>query len=89
MKNLKYILILIGILIPGQILLHAEVQDSTTVIPDTVTIVPGNSVAMSEPDTIAEKRGLSRKKYKRGLKNYLLIPQKQWIAGLTVKTITS
>ena len=26
MKNLKYILILIGILIPGQILLHAEVQ---------------------------------------------------------------
>ena len=38
MKNLKYILILIGILIPGQILLHAEVQDSTTVIPDTVTI---------------------------------------------------
>lgn len=61
MKNLKYILILIGILIPGQILLHAEVQDSTTVIPDTVTIVPGNSVATSEPDTIAEKHGLSRK----------------------------
>ena len=85
MKNLKYILILIGILIPGQILLHAEVQDSTTVIPDTVTIVPGNtSVATSEPDTIAEKHGLSRKKYKRGLKNYLLIPQKQWIAGLTL-----
>ena len=43
MKNLKYILILIGILIPGQILLHAEVQDSTTVIPDTVTIVPKNT----------------------------------------------
>lgn len=85
MKNLKYILILIGILIPGQILLHAEVQDSTTVIPDTATIVPGNtSVATSEPDTIAEKHGLSRKKYKRGLKNYLLIPQKQWIAGLTL-----
>lgn len=85
MKNLKYILILIGILIPGQILLHAEVQDSTTVIPETATIVPRNtSVATSEPDTIAEKHGLSRKKYKRGLKNYLLIPQKQWIAGLTL-----
>ena len=85
MKNLKYILILIGILIPGQILLHAEEQDSTTVIPETATIVPGNtSVATSEPDTIAEKHGLSRKKYKRGLKNYLLIPQKQWIAGLTL-----
>lgn len=70
MKNLKYILILIGILIPGQILLHAEVQDSTTVIPETATIVPRNtSVATSEPDTIAEKHGLSRKKYKRGLKN--------------------
>ena len=53
MKNLKYILILIGILIPGQILLHAEVQDSTTVIPETATIVPRNtSVATSEPDTI-------------------------------------
>ena len=52
MKNLKYILILIGILIPGQILLHAEVQDSTTVIPDTVTIVPGNTLSLihiSEP----------------------------------------
>ena len=85
MKNLKYILILIGILIPGQILLHAEVQDSTTVIPETATIVPRNtSVATSEPDTIAEKHGRSRKKYKRGLKNYLLIPQKQWIAGLTL-----
>ena len=85
MKNLKYTLILIGILIPGQILLHAEVQDSTTVIPETATIVPRNtSVATSEPDTIAEKHGLSRKKYKRGLKNYLLIPQKQWIAGLTL-----
>ena len=85
------------VLIPGQILLHAEVQDSTTVIPETATIVPRNtSVATSEPDTIAEKHGLSRKKYKRGLKNYLLIPQKQWIAGLTLshgefdsKTITS
>ena len=54
MKNLKYILILIGILIPGQILLHAEEQDSTTVIPETATIVPGNtSVATSEPDKIA------------------------------------
>ena len=59
MKNLKYILILIGILIPGQILLHAEVQDSTTVIPETATIVPRNtSVATSEPDTIAEKHGI-------------------------------
>ena len=62
MKNLKYILILIGILIPGQILLHAEVQDSTTVIPETVTIVPRNtSVATSEPDTIAKNTGSAEK----------------------------
>ena len=42
------------------------------------------AVAVDEPDTIVERRGFNRKKYKRGLRNYLFIPKKQWIMGLTL-----
>ena len=41
-------------------------------------------MAVDEPDTIVERRGFNRKKYKRGLRNYLFIPKKQWIMGLTL-----
>lgn len=88
MKNWKYILILIGIILPGQSLLHAQELDSAAVTPPVQQTVPLTAItpapAVDEPDTIVEKRGFNRKKYKRGLRNYLFIPKKQWIMGLTL-----
>ena len=85
MRNWKYILVLIGMAIASPALLHADGQDSTAVAHHVaaVTAEDGN-ISLSESDTIVNKRGFNRKKYSRGLKNYLLIPKKQWMAGLTL-----
>ncbi len=88
MRNLKYILILIGAILAGQAPLRAaEVDSETVAIADTTAALP-DSVSMlstvAYPDTLTKSRSLNRKKYDRGLKNYLLIPKKQWIAGFTV-----
>lgn len=88
MKNWKYILIAIGFMLPGQSQLHAQELDSTAVASPVQQEVPATSLVAAttaaEPDTIVGRRGFNRKKYKRGLRNYLLIPKKQWIMGLTL-----
>ncbi len=93
MKNGKYILLLIGIAFTSQHLLGAEIAHAPAPIANDTTLVASldssaialaDSITLALPDTIKSSKGLNRKKYNRGLKNYLLIPKKQWIAGLTV-----
>lgn len=89
MTKFKYILAFIGFILPGGATLQAVEQDSTAVEEVAAVVAPEQISKQSEanlstPDTIIGKRGFNRKKYTRGLKNYLLIPKKQWIVGLTL-----
>ncbi len=92
MKNWKYILILIGAAFSAQHTLGAEIADATVPLAndslvaslDSSAIAFADSIVLAYPDTLKSSKGLNRKRYNRGLKNYLFIPKKEWIAGLTV-----
>ncbi len=92
MKNWKYILILIGAAFTSHSALGAEpadslasiATDSIVAVLDSTAIPLADPITLAQPDSIKGSTEMKRKRYKRGLKNYLFIPKKEWIAGLTV-----